>query len=146
MSKLISKTRLEKNFPAEEIKESYNFGEIFPEIFESDKKLEFKEDMDMEASFTVIGGYTVKSSASPKIKCPVCGKEEVLIPYQVVASGLSGCHIIKFYCLNCHERFVTNNYKRYYKKVFNYVFKNLKNLPKNNKIEPTISLDSVIII
>ena len=114
-------------------KKSHNAGEIYPQIFEGDAKLELKEGMLMEAGIIWLGGYMLDSSLFPKEKCPVCGKEEVLIPYQTIGSVLSGCHTIKFYCTNCHEQVVTNRHIEYFRKIYRYVMANRANLPPEKK-------------
>ena len=76
--------------------------EFYPEIFDEDEGVEFYEDMEFEAGVFELKSFRLKSNCFPKIKCPVCGKEESIV-YSCVASMLSGVHTLKFHCLNCHE-------------------------------------------
>ena len=116
MVKFISKSKLDSQ--KSDNKKSHNVGEIYPQIFANDEVEEFKEDMQMEAGIIWLGGYMLDSNLFQKEKCPACGKEEVLIPYKPVGSILSGCHTIKFWCKNCHERFVTNNHIKYFRLIY----------------------------
>lgn len=119
MVKFISKNEL--NSQKFDNKKSHNTGEIYPQIFESDKVFEFKEGMQMEAGIIWLGGYMIDSELFPKEKCPICGKEEVLIPYRAVGSILSGGHTIQFWCKECGEKFVTNDYIEYFRLIYKYV-------------------------
>ena len=119
MPKFISKSELDSQKP--DNKKSHNVGEIYPQIFSTDKGLDFKEGMPIEAGLIWLGGYMLDSRIFPKEKCPICGKEEVLIPYKAIGSVLSGCHTIQFYCSNCCERLVTNDYIEYFRKIYRYV-------------------------
>ena len=66
-------------------------------------------------------------------KCPICGKEKVLIPYMCGGSILSGNHTIQFYCTNCNEQFVTNDYIEYFRKIYRYAKKHRNELPNSPK-------------
>lgn len=132
MVKFISKSELDSQ--KTDNKKSHDAGEIYPQIFSHDKKLEFKEDMQMEVGLIWLGGYKIDSNIFPREKCPICGKEEVLIPYKVVGSPLSGCHTIQFYCKNCEERFVTNEHIEYFRKIYRYVFENRENFLPEQKL------------
>ena len=86
--------------------------------------LEFSEDMTLGAGIIWLGSYTLDNHLFPREKCPICGKEEVLIPYKAIGLVLSGCHTIKFYCKNCKERFVTNEHIEYFRKIKQYILDN----------------------
>lgn len=122
MTKLISKTDLEKQIPVN--KTTRNVGEIYPQIFEHDKNITFGENMSLEIAVIWLGTFSVEGSIFPKKKCPVCGREEVLIPYLCGGSALSGCHTIQFYCTHCAERFVTNDNIDYFRLIKDYIIKN----------------------
>ena len=119
MPKFISKSELDSQKP--DNKKSHNAGEIYPQIFSVGKNPELKEGMQMEAGIIWLGGYKIDSNFFTKEKCPVCGKEEVLIPYKVIGSILSGCHTIQFWCKNCKEEFVTNDHIEYFRQVYKYI-------------------------
>lgn len=139
MVKFISKSELDSQ--KSDNKKSHDVGEIYPQIFSHDEKLEFKEGMQMEVGLIWIGGYKIDSNLFPREKCPICGKEEVLIPYKVVGSPLSGCHTIKFYCKNCEERFVTNEHIEYFRTIYRYVFENKENfLPEQRLNNCTVAV------
>ena len=133
MIKFISKSELDSK--KSDNKKTHNVGEIYPEIFSHDKELEFKEDMPLEAGIIWLGGYLVDNRLFPRKKCPVCGKEEVLIPYKVIGSALSGCHTIQFYCTNCKERFVTDNDTEYFRLIKQYVIDNRENFKPEQKLK-----------
>ena len=128
MVKFVSKSKLDSKKPDK--KDTHYVGTIYPQIFSNDEVEEFKEGMLMEAGIIWLGGYMLDSNLFPKEKCPVCGKEEVLIPYKTVGSVLSGCHTIKFWCKNCGERFVTNEHIEYFRLIYKYV------LEHRNKFTP----------
>ncbi len=132
MTKFISKSELDSLKP--DNKKSHNVGEIYPQIFANDVKLEFKEDIQLEAGIIWLGGYLIDSGLFPKQKCPICGKEEVLIPYKAIGSILSGCHTIQFYCTNCGERFVTNDFIEYFRNIYRYVANNSKKFKEEQKL------------
>ena len=132
MTVFISKTELETQKP--DNRKTYSAGEIYPQIFSHDKNLDFKPDMQLEAGIIWFGGYLLDSGLFSKEKCPVCGKEEVLIPYKAIGSMLSGCHTIQFYCTNCNERFVTNDYIEYFRNIKKYVIENRQKLKQEQKL------------
>ena len=139
MIKFISKSELDSK--KSDNKNSHQAGEIYPQIFSNDEGLEFKEGMKLEAGIIWLGGYTLDSSLFPKEKCPICGKDEVMIPYKAIGSYLSGCHTIQFYCTNCKERFVTNSHIEYFRQIKRYIQDNKKNFApkqKTNKCSPTL--------
>ena len=109
-------------------RECYSAGELFPNIFDEDSSKEFKEGMILTAKIMYLGNFKVNSSVFPKIKCPVCNKEESLIPYFCGASVLSGAHVIKFYCTECHEHIAINNNSDYYHKIRDYILEHRKEL------------------
>lgn len=126
MSKLISKSELETQ--KSDHKNTHYVGEIYPQIFSHSEKFEFKEDMPLQTAILYLGSYQLENNLFPKQKCPICGKEEVLIPYMCGGSVLSGCHTIQFYCLNCHEQFVTNDNIDYFRLIYKYIQGNKDNL------------------
>jgi len=132
MPKFISKSELETQKAKN--RKTYNVGTIYPQIFSNDEITEFKKGIPLEAGIIWLGAYYIDSTIFPKVKCPVCGKEEVLIPYQTIASVLSGAHTIKFWCSNCNERFVTNDYSEYYHLIRNYVIENKKDFKEEQII------------
>lgn len=132
MVKFLSKSELDSQ--KTDGKKSHNVGEIYPQIFANDGKFEFKKGMPLEAGIIWLGGYLLDSNLFPKQKCPACGKEEVLIPYKAIGSILSGCHTIQFYCTNCGERLVTNNFIDYFRNIYKYVIKNGKNFKPEQKL------------
>lgn len=119
MIKFISKSELDSQKSDNE--KSHNVGEIYPQIFSTDNGLELQEDMQMEVGIIWLGGYMLDSNLFPKEKCPICGKEEAMIPYKTVGSVLSGCHTIKFWCKECGERFVTNDHIEYFRLIYKYI-------------------------
>ena len=119
MVKFISKSELDSK--KSDNKTTHNTGEIYPQIFSYDNILEFKDNIQITAGIIWLGGYKIDSNLFPKEKCPICGKEEVLVPYKVIGSVLSGCHTIQFYCKECHERFVTNDYIEYFRLISRYI-------------------------
>ena len=133
MIKFISKSELDSQ--KSDKKKTHYVGTIYPQIFSTDKGLEFKENMQLEAGIIWLGGYWLDSNLFPKEKCPLCGKEEVLIPYQTVGSVLSGCHTIKFWCSNCHERFVTNEHIEYFRLIYRYVLNHRHEFKKEQEIK-----------
>ena len=122
MPKFISKSKLDSK--KSDNKKSHYVGRIYPQIFSTDKGLEFQENMPLEAGIIWLGGYMLDSNLFPKEKCPNCGKEEVLIPYKAIGSILSGCHTIQFWCKNCGERFVTNDDIEYFRLIYKYILNN----------------------
>ena len=132
MIKFISKSELDSK--KSDNKNSHNVGEIYPQIFSTDKGPEFKENMQLEAGIIWLGGYMLDNSIFPRIKCPKCGKEEVLIPYKTIGSLLSGCHTIKFWCSNCHERFVTNEHIEYFRLIYKYILNHRHKLKSEQKL------------
>lgn len=120
MPRFITETEIKTN--SSENKNIHTTGEIYPQIFSKDSnKLEFKAGMKLEAGIIWLGGYMLDSNLFPKEKCPICGKEEVLIPYKAIGSILTGCHTIQFYCTSCHEKLVTNDYIEYFRLIYEYI-------------------------
>ena len=132
MPKFISKRKLDSQ--KSDNKKSHHVGEIYPQIFSNDEVEEFKERMLMETGIIWLGGYMLDSNLFPKEKCPICGKEEVLIPYKTVGSVLSGCHTIKFWCSNCHERFVTNEHIEYFRLIYKHILKHRHEFKPEQKL------------
>ncbi len=106
-------------------REYYNAGELFPTIFDSDNDntKDFKGNIPLIAKIIYFGNFKADSSVFPRIKCPVCQKEEALIPYFCGASILSGSHVIKFYCNECKELIAINNNSDYYHLIRDYLIK-----------------------
>ena len=119
MTKFVSKTELEKQKPS--TSKTHYSGEIYPEIFTHVQKSELHENMPLDVAIIWLGTFRLDSSQFPKVKCPICGKEESIIPYMCGGSMLSGSHTIQFYCLNCHEQFVTNDYIEYFRLIKSYI-------------------------
>ena len=138
MIKFISKS--ESDSLKSDNKRTHNAGEIYPQIFSNDKGVEFKEGMQLEAGIIWLGGYMLDSNLFPKVKCPVCGKEEVLIPYKAIGSVLSGCHTIQFWCKNCGERFVTNDYIEYFRLIYKYIQNNRHEFTPEQKLNNCTSV------
>ncbi|MBQ9246444.1 hypothetical protein IJ182_09280 [bacterium] len=133
--KLISKSSLEAQIKQQvTTPKTRQVGEIYPEIFDTDKGLTFSIDMKMDIAIIWLGAYETENCFFKKGKCPVCG-EETLIPYFCGGSILSGCHIIKFYCTKCEEKFVTNSNIEYFREIKNFVVNNRKNLKTSNRIK-----------
>ncbi len=133
MIEFISKSESDSLKP--DNKKSHQVGEIYPQIFSNDRNLEFKEGMQLEAGIIWLGGYMIDSSLFPKEKCPVCGEEEVLIPYKAIGSILSGCHTIQFWCSNCGERFVTNRHTEYFRSIYKYILDHKKGFKQEQKLD-----------
>ena len=133
MPKFISKSELDSK--KSDDKRTHNVGEIYPQIFSPDNEPKFKDGMQLEAGIIWLGGYMLDSNIFPKEKCPLCGKEDVLIPYQTVGSVLSGCHTIKFWCSNCHERFVTNEHIEYFRQIYKYILNHRHEFKPEQKID-----------
>ena len=140
MKNYLTKTEADELCKTTEVKDSYNVGELYPHIFSSDDELEFKDGMPLDVAIIWLGTFEINSSIFPKMKCPICGKTE-LIPYFCGASILSGCHVIKFYCLNCNEKIAFNRVSDYYHEIRNYILKNRQNLKKSEKCNATTVFD-----
>jgi len=140
MPKFISKSELDSK--KSDNKRTHNVGEIYPQIFSTDNEPEFKDGMQLEAGIIWLGGYMVDSKLFPKEKCPVCGKEEVLIPYKAIGSVLSGCHTIQFWCSECHERFVTNNHIEYFRLIYKYIQNNRQKFKPEQKLNNCTSVST----
>lgn len=132
MVKFISKSELDSK--KTDNKKSHDVGEIYPQIFSDDSNIDFSGEIKLEAGIIWLGGYQLDSSLFPKEKCPICGKEEILIPYKTVGSVLSGCHTINFYCKNCGEKFVTNNHIEYFREIYRYIIKNRDKFVSEQKL------------
>ena len=118
MRNLQRKSEVEKQIPTH--KRQHFVGEIYPEIFSHTEESELSEKMPFDAAIIWFGSFRTDNCQFPKENCPVCGNENVLIPYMCGGSILSGAHTIQFYCTNCHERFVTNDYSEYFRKICRY--------------------------
>ena len=146
MIRQMTKTQAEELKKKSATQKTRSAGEIYPEIFDSDEGIIFQEGMKLDVAIIWLGAFEMQSSDFPKIRCPVCGKEEGLIPYFCGGSILSGAHIIKFYCLNCHERIVFNDKISYFHKIRDYALKNRKNLSASSRVKTsTISKNAVFI-
>ena len=132
MVKFFSKSELDSL--KSDNKNSHTTGEIYPQIFSHDEDLEFSEDMTLGAGIIWLGSYKLENKLFPREKCPVCGREEVLIPYKTVGSVLSGYHTINFFCTSCGEKFVTNDHIDYFRKIYKYIVKNRKKFSADQKL------------
>lgn len=103
MKNYLTKTEADELCKTTEVKDSYNVGELYPHIFLSDDEIEFKEGMALDVAIIWLGTFEINSSIFPKMKCPICGKTE-LIPYFCGPSILSGCHVIKFQQIEYQKR------------------------------------------
>lgn len=101
------------------IRQTYHFGELYPGILMQDDEMVFNGFMLMELGLCWLGKFTPPGYIFPRAVCPTCGKIK-LLPYSCIASALSGGHVIKFHCLNCHERIATNNAIDYYRILRTY--------------------------
>lgn len=134
---ILTKSEAQKMKINAKAKKKHNVGELYPQMFDSFENCDFTKEISLECAIIWLGSFRLNSSLFPKIKCPLCGKEEVLVPYFCGASVLSGCHVIQFYCTNCNEQIATNNNPDYYHKIRDYILKNIENLPKG-KIKCTV--------
>ena len=64
MIKFISKSELDSQ--KSDKKKTHYVGTIYPQIFSTDKRLEFKENMQLEAGIIWLGGYWLDSNLFPK--------------------------------------------------------------------------------
>ena len=131
MVKLQRKSEVENQLPSKS--KTHYTGEVYPEIFSHTKDSELKEGMPLDAAIMWLGSFRLNSKQFPKEKCPICGKEKVLIPYMCGGSILTGNHTIQFYCTNCKEQFVTNDYIEYFRKIYRYVQEHKKELTESPK-------------
>ena len=138
MKNILTKTQAEILKQTSTPAKLHQVGEIYPEIFDVDFNLDFQVNMPLNVAIIWLGAYELDSNLFQREKCPICGKEEVLIPYFCGASILSGSHIIKFYCTSCFEQIVFNNKTEYYHKIRDYILKN-KNSLKPSKLIKTYS-------
>ena len=126
-----SKKEVENQLPSKT--KTHYTGEIYPEIFSHVKNSELHEGMPLDAAIIWFGSFRLNSRLFPKETCPVCGKEEVLIPYMCGGSRLSGAHTIQFYCTNCQEQFVTNDHKEYFRNIYRYALEHQDELQQSPK-------------
>lgn len=120
MPKFITETELKTQ--KSDNQTTHNVGEIYPQIFSTDSAdIKFKAGMKLKAGIIWLGEYLLDNNLFPKEKCPICGKEEVLIPYKAIGSILSGCHTIQFYCTACDTKLVTNDYIEYFRLIYKYI-------------------------
>lgn len=132
MVKFISKSELDSLKSDNKI--SHNAGEIYPQIFSTDSHNEFNENLKIEAGIIWLGGYMLNNKLFKKEKCPICGEKE-LIPYKAIGSVLSGSHTIQFWCKNCDEKFVTNDYPEYFRKITQYIIENRKKFNSEQELD-----------
>ena len=132
MVNFISKSELDSQ--KSDNKQSHIAGEIYPQIFSHDGNINFNENMGLIAGIIWLGGYKLDGNIFKKEKCPICGKEEVLVPYKTVGSILSGCHTINFYCTNCKEKFVTNDHIEYFRKIYRYILAHKNKFSSERKL------------
>ena len=131
MPNFISKTELETQTKDQKVLElTHQVGEIYPQIFSHVTEEDLNE---LHTAIILLGAYKINSNLFKKQTCPKCGRKHSLTPYMCGGSVLSGAHTIQFYCTNCHEQFVTNNFKAYFKQIYEYVKENKKDLPVSKK-------------
>ena len=135
MKNILTQTEAQQLKQNSDPKNSHNVGEIYPEIFDTDKDFVFDENIPLNVAIIWLGSFELQNNIFPKEKCPICGKEEVLIPYFCGASILSGCHTIKLYCTSCKERIVFNNKSNYYHMIRDYILKNKNTLQPSKVIQ-----------
>ena len=135
MQKLISKTELECRRTNSVKNKKHCVGEIYPEIFDTDAGIDFKNLKSLDIAIIWLGGYCLDNNILPKIKCPNCGKEKALIPYMCGGSILSGGHIIKYRCKHCDERFVTNDHIDCFRLIYKYILNNQKTLKRSERFK-----------
>ena len=131
MVKLQRKSEVENQLPSKN--KIHYTGEFYPEIFSHTKDSELKDGMPLDAAIMWLDSFRLNSKLFPKGKCPICGKEKVLIPYMCGGSILTGNHTIQFYCTNCNEQFVTNDYIEYFRKIYRYAHEHRRELPDSPK-------------
>ena len=131
MVKLQRKSEVEKQLPSKT--KTHYTGEIYPEIFSHIKDSELQEEMPLDAAIMWLGSFRLEGKSFPREKCPVCGKEKILIPYLCGGSILTGNHTIQFYCTNCHEQFVTNDHIEYFRKIYRFAREHKEELQQSPK-------------
>ena len=94
-------------------------GQLFAGILSSETVPEFSPAMDADIIIGWMGAFCPPASIFPRAVCPVCGKAK-MICYSCHASGLSGGHVLKFYCLRCQERIAANNVPDYFQLIRQY--------------------------
>ena len=136
MPTFISRTETEKTLVETENTNS-SFDEITPKTFANFTQKDFKV---LNVSIMWLGSYKIEDDVFPKETCPKCGKEHSLKPYLCEATLFSGVHKILFCCQNCGEQFATNDYRKYFREIANYVAEHRENLPPSDKHEPCTAL------
>ena len=126
-----TRSEVEKQLPSKT--KTHYTGEVYTEIFYSVKDSELRDGMPLDAAIIWLGSFRLDSNLFPREKCPVCNKEEVLIPYMCGGSILSGAHTIQFYCTNCHEQFVTNDHIEYFRNIYRYGIEHKDELSESPK-------------
>lgn len=144
MVTLISRTELEKQ-PSDN-KNEHLAGVVYPQMFSGDEKINFRKNMKMKTGIIWLGSYKLDNRLFQRKKCPVCGKEEVLIPYRTIGSILSGCHTIQFYCSHCKELFVTNDDIEYFRSIYRYILNQRKEKSLKNEGNCTSVPENAIFI
>ena len=91
------KTRKEAENQLPSTTKTHYTGEIYPEIFSHVKDSELGTEMPLDAAIMWLGAFRLRNELFPKEKCPVCGKDETLLPYMCGGSILTGNHTIQFY-------------------------------------------------
>lgn len=107
-------------------------GTVYSDCFDGDEKLNFYDGMPARIGIIWFRGGWLDSSLLPKKICPVCGKEKLIL-YFCVGSALSGCHTLKFHCLECKELFVAHD-RKYFAMVQNFILDNPGALKKEADI------------
>lgn len=109
-----------------------SFGIIYTDCFDGDEKKDFYYGMPASIAIVWLAGGWLDSSLLPKKICPVCGKEKLIL-YFCVGSALSGCHTLKFHCLECKELFAAHDHD-YFVMVQNFILDNPGALKKEADI------------
>ena len=121
MVTLIPREEIEKR--PEDNSKSHTVGMLDKNMFTHIDNLKLRKNMKMDIAIIWLGHYKIDNRIFPRKKCPICGKEETLIPYHTIGSILSGCHATFFYCSHCKKQFVTNDDIEYFRIIYNYVLK-----------------------
>lgn len=138
MPTFISRTDAENNkVETDANRNYYNFEKINAQTFSRFTEEDFKT---MNVSISWLGSYEIKEDVFTKETCPKCGKEHSLKPYLCEAVLSCGAHIILFYCQNCGEQFATNDYRKYFREIANYIAEHRINLPRSKKLPPCMEL------
>ena len=109
-----------------------SFGIIYTDYFDGDEKKDFYYGMPASIAIVWLAGGWLDSSLLPKHKCPVCGKESLIL-YYCSGSALSDSHTLKFHCLECKELFAAKD-SEYFRIIRHFIIDNPKSLKKEAEI------------